>query len=121
MKIEHIGFAPKPLMPVATSTAADSQTEPADISAPKSDKVPGVVRLINEGHFKPTADVRLRLNFAEFLDTSETLTPAENVPGKAYGKFLSLYQELYGQAETTEPDPDVVPLPDATNSVDITV
>ena len=90
---------------------------PAEVPTGQT-RVPGVVRLINEGHFKPTADIRLRLNFSNYLDPV-TPTPQENVKGKAYAKFLARYQELLPPPATepppvdeTEPPVEPQPLPD---------
>ncbi len=52
----------------------------------------GVLRLLEAGHFRGVADLRLRMNFAEELEGREL--PELSQPrgnGKAYAKFLAQY------------------------------
>ena len=128
MNINSIGAAQKSYSPIPQNTTPITPENTTETPKEKTAKTPGVVRLLEEGHFKPTADVRLRLNFAEHLDTSAPLDPAEGVRGKAYDKFLSIYQDRFDPAESVEsetdpvppvdPDGEIPPL-DTTNFVDV--
>ena len=129
MKIDSVGCAHKTLVRAQpeAETVAEPGSEPGDTAEPASSeepvqdarKVPGVVRLIEAGHFKGVADIRLRLNFADYLDGPEEFTPSENVPGKAYGKFLALYQSLLPPAEPESPSAEALPDADEHDSVDM--
>jgi hypothetical protein len=117
MKIDSIGVSQKSYTPTPKNTAPITPDATTGAPKEKSEKTPGVVRLIEEGHFKPTADVRLRLNFAEHLDTSTPLVPAEGVHGKGYAKFLAIYQDRYNQSAPINPEPDPAPPIDTVDTV----
>ncbi len=51
----------------APSLASTSSLEPVPVHEGDGDKVPGVIRLLEAGHFKGVADVRLRINFFDEL------------------------------------------------------
>ena len=69
----------------------------------------GVIRLLQEGHFKGVADVRLRINFFEELAGAELAEPsAPKGNGRAYGKFLEIYEGMQGP-EDEAPD-EAVPV-----------
>ena len=76
-------------------------------------KARGVVRKLNEGgHFKGVAGIRLRISHFDNADLEkmdpDPLPEPEDVPGKAYEKFLAQYQELYDASlPTTEPEDPV--------------
>lgn len=50
--------------------------------APQPEKVRGVIRLLQEGHFKGVADVRLRINFHDELQAMEDKARGELVQGE---------------------------------------
>jgi hypothetical protein len=72
--------------------APHAETSP-DVNV-KSHELPGVIRLLQEGHFKGVADVRLRINFFEELQTLQQnelrATAGQALPGfiEAVGKGL---------------------------------
>jgi hypothetical protein len=53
------------------SQAQSTPTHPEVQKVGKDEKIKGVVRLLQEGHFKGVADVRLRINFFEELSSIE--------------------------------------------------
>jgi len=55
--------------PVPPDRSADKKVDSDDdkSGSVKADKVPGVIRLLEAGHFKGVADVRLRINFQDQL------------------------------------------------------
>jgi hypothetical protein len=87
----------EPGMADAYALAERVGASPAD--EPDPDQERGVVRLLMDGHFKGVADVRLRLNFFEQLnhDALPELRPP-NGNGRAYGKFVQMYEERRGDA-----------------------
>ena len=80
-------------------------------------KAKGVISKLNEGdHFKGVAAVRLLISHFDNADLDKInpdLLPApEEVPGKAYEKFLEQYRALYNASQTpTEPEEPVVEIP----------
>ncbi|MCJ7615519.1 MAG: hypothetical protein MUO43_03170 [Desulfobacterales bacterium] len=66
------------------SQTQSTQTQPVNQEVVKNEKVKGVIRLLQEGHFKGVADVRLRINFFEELSAMENgeiqKVAGENVP-----------------------------------------
>ena len=64
---------PKPECP-----CRESQSNPEN----EGEKVRGVIRLLQEGHFKGVADVRLRINFHDELQAMEDAGRAEMVSGE---------------------------------------
>ncbi|MGE5296238.1 MAG: hypothetical protein ACM3VT_15560 [Solirubrobacterales bacterium] len=97
-----------------TATSAE-ETESPVVDTPDSEpsdtqEARGVIRLLQEGHFKGVADVRLRINFAEELAGSEL--PELSAPkgnGKAYEKFLQIYRDMQGTDEVETPDDTETP------------
>lgn len=61
--------------------------EPLPNAPVNSDHLPGVIRLLQEGHFKGVADVRLRINFFEELQTLQE-TELRSAVGEAIPDFL---------------------------------
>jgi len=94
------------------------ESEPEVTSGEKGGgKANGAVSKLNEGgHFKGVADVRLRISHFDNADLEkidpELLPDPEDVPGKAYEKFLAQYQDLYNASLLlTEPEEPVVEMP----------
>jgi len=78
----------------------------------------GVISKLNEGgHFKGVAAVRLLISHFDNADL-EKIDPAqlpdsEDIPGKAYEKFLAQYRSLYNASHVpTEPEEPVVEIPE---------
>jgi hypothetical protein len=87
------GAAPDGTAPPASQPPPDAPAQDGpDSSDETATRTPGVVRLLQEGHFKGVAAVRLRLNFYEQLDHDALppLSPAHG-NGKVYAKFLQEY------------------------------
>lgn len=67
------------------SQAQSTPTQPEVQKVGKDEKIKGVVRLLQEGHFKGVADVRLRINFFEELSSIEVgeiqKVVGEKIPG----------------------------------------
>ena len=80
-------------------------------------KAKGVISKLNEGeHFKGVAAVRLLISHFDNADLEkidpELLPNPEDVPGKAYEKFLEQYRSLYNASQvTTEPEVPVIEIP----------
>jgi len=94
----------------ATPTGDGGEAAPVDDDPPIADetKKPGVIRLLEAGHFQGAADVRLRLNFYDQLDHAalpELSPPHGN--GRAYEKFAALYADRRA-ADAPEPSPGEV-------------
>ncbi len=73
------------------------RVEALPANMPGANQARGVVRLLEQGHFKGVADVRLRLNFFDRLDHEalpELRPPNGN--GRAYDKFVQMYVEWQG-------------------------
>ncbi len=76
-------------------------------------KARGAVRKLNDGgHFKGVAGIRLRISHFDNADLEkmdpDLLPEPEDVPGKAYEKFLAQYRELYDASlPPTEPEDPV--------------
>lgn len=72
-----------------------------------SGQAQGALRLMQEGHFKGVADLRLRINFADQLQEPPPLGEASS-KGAAYNKFLEIYQQLsdIGTARGEESTPE---------------
>ncbi|HKQ49560.1 MAG TPA: hypothetical protein VJZ71_15920 [Phycisphaerae bacterium] len=87
------------------ATDTDEPTTTDDVlppsPAPDSDEeeARGVVRLLQSGHFKGVADLRLRLNHFDEL-SHESLPAVEPAKGngKAYNKFLAEYDAKFAPA-----------------------
>lgn len=79
--------------PLAPDDSVDSPDIKVTTDAPEDQPDgKGVLRLLESGHFRGVADLRLRMNFAEELEGREL--PELSQPrgnGKAYAKFLAQY------------------------------
>ena len=72
---------PKKHVKAQEEPAAVENTAPGTVeAAPSGDQPRGVIRLLQEGHFKGVADVRLRINFADELQALESQTLKEDAP-----------------------------------------
>lgn len=89
----------------AQAKQAGKQNKAEPEAAAGVEKMPGVVRLLQEGHFKGVADVRLRINFHEQLTALEQgnvdAAAAEAVP-KLAGAVNAKLDELLASGELTE-------------------
>ncbi len=97
-----------------TETLAEETDSPVvdtpDSTESDTQEARGVIRLLEEGHFKGVADIRLRINFAEELAGSEL--PELSAPkgnGRAYEKFLQIYRDMQGTDEVETPDDTETP------------
>jgi hypothetical protein len=89
---------------VVDITLVDSPDAPADAETTKR----GVLRLIEDGHFRGAAAARLRLNFFDQLDhTSLPPLPEIDGNGRGYAKFRAAYEARL--AESNPPSPVVEP------------
>ena len=70
--------------PTTTAPAEGEQTAPTTETA-REKPVKGVVRLLQEGHFKGVADVRLRINFSQEL--ADSAAAASGDLAEAQGDF----------------------------------
>lgn len=98
---------PTPSTTVPTSTP----TEPApdDTDTNKKDHAPGVLRLLESGHFQGVSDLRLRMVFGDQIRDAGIELPELSAPkgkGVAYAKFLEQYMGLPGS-----PSADADPTP----------
>jgi hypothetical protein len=73
---------------------ASAETTPAD----SGERLPGVLRLLQEGHFRGVADVRLRINFHEQLQGLQGDALKAQAPG-AVEAFLAKLREKAGDLE----------------------
>lgn len=78
--------------------AADTLIASAVETGETQEKTPGVIRLLQEGHFKGVADVRLRINFAEELAALE----GQNLKSQAESGFETFNSSLEGTIETLQ-------------------
>ena len=105
--------------PIPESDAGASEPTPvANAPTTTPEEKPdgkGVLRLLEAGHFKGVADLRLRMNFAEELESREL--PELSKPqgnGRAYERFLAAYNASFMQTESKhETDPPLVRLDEA--------
>lgn len=117
--IEEVRKKVKPQAEIEEPPVAD-EPEPTE---EETQEARGVLRLLQEGHFKGVADIRLRINFSEELADAQLAglsTPKGN--GKAYEKFLAIYQDMQGTDEAedveTPENPDPAETPDNPDPVD---
>ena len=90
-----IRTGPKPVRPAQVedeSRKASPTATPQSETAPTADlrdgdKVPGVIRRLEEGHFRGVADVRLRINFFEQLSARATAS-AQPVVEQGAGELI---------------------------------
>lgn len=68
--------------------------------------VKGVIRLLEQGHFKGVADVRLRINFFEELSQRATARATESLPEEAQALVATVDQKARELIDTLELDPD---------------
>ncbi len=114
MELSPVSAAIPPVQtsPIVQPQAAPEppESEPEVTERQGNGKANGVVRKLNEGgHFSAVADVRLRIVHFDNEDLQpinpDELPDPEDVPGKAYEKFLEQYRELYnGSLPLTEPE-----------------
>ncbi len=81
---------PKPAKEETPAETTVSATAPETES---EEKLPGVLRLLQEGHFKGVADVRLRISHFEAIQAMES----QHLQTAAAGGFESLNQSVEGQ------------------------
>ncbi|MHC4950990.1 MAG: hypothetical protein ACYTEU_08410, partial [Planctomycetota bacterium] len=84
MKKPHPVKDEKPVETTATATAQETES---------GEKTRGVIRLLQAGHFKGVADVRLRINFYDEIQALES----QNLKTVAAGGFESLNQTVQEQ------------------------
>lgn len=77
---------------VPEETTGDPQTGPVESVSKDPEKVPGVIGLLEEGHFKGVSDVRLRINFFDQLSA------------RAEAAVVPVIQEQTGNLITTITD-----------------
>jgi hypothetical protein len=79
MRVDNPGPPVTPPGLVKSGQATENtQTKPKTGSDSEA-KVPGVIRLLQEGHFKGVADVRLRINFQEQLGAISAASQSEAI------------------------------------------
>ena len=91
---------PTQLAPDPENTAlaeATGTSEPTTEGEKTTGRANGVLRLLESGHFKGVADVRLRINFHEQLSPQAAAADPAEGKGVAYEKFLSIYDKLRGE------------------------
>ena len=88
--------------------APQQESETPTATGDESTSVPGVLRLLQEGHFKGVADVRLRINFFEELNAmaSENIRTAGNEQIDQF--FDTIHGRLETIAETFVEDPEAL-------------
>ena len=79
---------------------------PVTRQAAGSSDHPGVIRLLEEGHFKGTADLRLRINFYDELAALEAQKLQAVVEENIDGIIESLGEVVEGFSSETEPPPE---------------
>jgi hypothetical protein len=97
----------------ATGRLTDPLTAPARVETREdAERTRGVIRLLEAGHFRGVADIRLRLNFADALE-GRTLPPLAppNGNGRAYEKLLAQYNALIRASEPAR-EPLIDPVTD---------
>ena len=83
--------------PENTALAEATETaEPTTEGEKTTGRANGVLRLLDAGHFKGVADVRLRINFHDELSPQAAAADPAEGRGVAYEKFLSIYDKLRG-------------------------
>ena len=65
--VPEVATNTSPSLAVTPNVAPDTPEAPSAVSPPADESPRGVIRLLQEGHFRGVADVRLRINFAEEL------------------------------------------------------
>ncbi len=96
---------PLPSRPAGTAEASPAPIPPPEGEVKNSESGQGVIRLLQEGHFKGVADVRLRINFAAELAEIEQSRIKQDADGAIDGVFESVSSVL-GSPEVTEPPPE---------------
>jgi len=118
------------VQPQAVSEPTEDEPEVTAGEEEGSGKARGVVSKLNEGgHFKGVADVRLRIVHFDNPDLEpinpDDLPDPENVPGKAYEKFLEQYEDKYAgwlaSQSPAEPEEPLVVVPEPDPDLDTTV
>ena len=90
--------------PKAKTSDTQSPDTSSSTAATVSEKSPGVVRLLEEGHFKGVADVRLRINFFEELEAGNAAAAA--LPEGAAALVSDVGAALDALAQSGEVDAD---------------
>lgn len=116
------------LDPQAPSTGVVTSTptvpDPDETTTNNKHHAPGVLRLLESGHFKGVADLRLRMVFGDQISSAGIELPelsAPNGKGAAYAKFLEQYIGLPGSpSDDTDPTPTVGEQPDVSGDGDVT-
>lgn len=99
----------RPTPSTTVSTSTPTVPAPDDTDTNEKEHVPGVLRLLEAGHFKGVADVRLRMVFGDQIRDAGIELPELSAPkgkGVAYAKFLEQYMGLPGS-----PSADADPTP----------
>ncbi len=86
--------APQPLQPEPPPTEA----------SPTQDSPRGVIRLLQEGHFKGVADLRLRINFFDELSAQAVTTALPAVQQQSTDLAAAVGTQLTGLADTLAVD-----------------
>ena len=112
--------APSPTVP----TSSPIEPAPDDRSTNEEQHVPGVLRLLEAGHFKGVADIRLRMVFGEQIRDAGMELPELSAPkgkGVAYAKFLEQYMGLPGSpSDDPYPTPTLADQPVLSGGGDVT-
>ena len=93
-----------PPQPTAIVPAVEPPPEPV-VEDESDDKAAGVLRKLQEGHFKGVADVRLRINFADEIaaaESSATAAAATGALGDLAGAVNTQVTQLASLAEVTD-------------------
>ena len=107
----------KPIVPTQASPKPPENETEVTGTEDGNGKAKGVIAKLNEGdHFKGVAAVRLLISHFDNTDLvkvdPDQLPDPQDVPGKAYAKFLDQYRSLYNASQvTTEPEVPVVEIP----------
>lgn len=112
--------ASEPTAPIerAAEPVVTPEPEAPAVSDP-AEKEPGVLRLLQEGHFRGVAAMRLRINFADALQGEELPEPVlPKGRGKAFDKFAAQYEAMQppGPEEPSPTEPPIPELPAAPGS-----
>ncbi len=113
MKIDGLGqsanlIKAKKVEPQENLQITEENTNQEPIQTEPQQELKGVLKLLAQGHFKGVADLRLRINHAEKLEGVELpeISPP-NGNGKAYEKFLEIYNQMNAPQEPTPPEATV--------------
>jgi hypothetical protein len=110
MDVTNIGDATHPVHgvgrhPPPPPTPQPLQPEPPPTESPATqDSQRGVIRLLQEGHFKGVADLRLRINFFHELSAQAVASALPVVRQKATDLAVTVGTQLAGLADTLAVD-----------------